>query len=133
MNVSTYFLYLDFNRNPIEFNCELPEWLYYDVLLKNPELPYGEFKRFTTIRAVYEPVTRRTLLMWIMFGCYCIIFLAEGWIPWLIFIKPFNKLDKTNRRKVNKPRFSHVTFHQRSRFWKFFFQIYLLKLFESKI
>lgn len=76
VNVGTWFLYLDIRRNPISFECPLPSWLFYEDTVDN------RTETFTTVKAVFEPVARRTLLMYIMFAIYCVIILASvvGWI-----------------------------------------------------
>lgn len=75
VNIGTWYLYLNPAQNPVSFDCPLPEWLYYEDTIANVS------QTFTTVHAVFEPVARRTLLMYIMFAIYCVIFVASviGW------------------------------------------------------
>ena len=66
----TYFFYLDPAKNPVEFDCALPEWLHFQDFQSMPtdeELAnLTGLQTITTIHAVYEPVNRRTILMAIL-------------------------------------------------------------------
>ena len=76
VNIGTYFIFLDPARNPISFECDLPDWLHYE------DEKDGEIFIYTSVKAVFEPVARRTLLMWIMFSFYCLIIIIAvfGWL-----------------------------------------------------
>ena len=127
--VGTYFLYLDRSLNPIEFDCPLEPFLYFNSVdsFQNPI-------HVTTIKAVFEPTGRRTLLLWLMFVLYGAImavsiaaflvlktdFAGFNLIQMLPFIDVEDVgietdlgyimcLMKTNRRRVKLIRFRQIT------------------------
>ncbi|CAG5108256.1 Oidioi.mRNA.OKI2018_I69.chr1.g3709.t1.cds [Oikopleura dioica] len=91
----TYFFYIDPARNPVEFECGLPEWLHFQDF---PSRPTDEehrnltgLKIIKTIHAVYEPVNRRTILMVILGLCFnlkqAILYIIVGItavVSWLV-------------------------------------------------
>ena len=59
--------------NPTEVNCPLESWLQFNT---TDRYPSTDKILVTTVKAVYEPTPRRTLLMWIMVGLYGLIIIC---------------------------------------------------------